>query len=59
MPPRDVLSVRVSPAGLAQLDKLAADVETDRSTYARALLAEALTSPAVLRAADRRVRDSL
>jgi hypothetical protein len=59
MPSRDVLSVRVSPAGLERIDKLATDTATDRSNVARALLAEALASPRVIAEATARLRSAL
>lgn len=56
-PRRPIVGVRMSDTGIEALDAIAAETATKRSDVIRALLAEALQAPAVVRAAKRRLRE--
>jgi len=54
---RPVIGVRLSEAGIEQLDKLGEDTDRGRSDVIRILLSEALKSAAVVRAARKRLME--
>lgn len=53
--PRPAVSIRISPAGIELVDKLAADTGTNRSRAVRAILTEAFAAPDIMAAAARRL----
>jgi hypothetical protein len=59
--PREIVSTRMSPAGLKRIDEIGAGVNPrpTRSEVVRALLAEALSSPPVIAGAVKRLRGGL
>ncbi len=48
-PPRTLIAVRLSPGGLAEIDKLAEAADVNRSEMIRRLLAAACNDPRIVR----------